>query len=138
MMRDGGCLLELGCYVRSRHHRRSSKTGDIPRQAIISISIAWTDCPKFDPATTHSQGASHTIYHWPHAPLRCPTFSLNAPPKILLLSPWRRARIESAEALSYEIQKTSHFLPTNPAGVAKTSALPDRLHEPNPKPYQPV
>ena len=136
----GGCLLELGCYVCSRHHGRSSTTGEIPRQAIISISIAWTYSATFNPATTvHSEGASQSHHLPPHTlPLRCPTFSPNAPPKILLPSPWRRARIESVEALSYEIQKTSPFLPTNPADVAKTSALPGRLHGQNRKPYQPV
>jgi len=39
----------LGCYVRSRHRRRSSTTGEIP--PTLSVSIVWTH-PTFDPATT--------------------------------------------------------------------------------------
>ena len=32
----------------------------------LSVSIAWTYCPTFDPATTHSEGASHTICYHTH------------------------------------------------------------------------
>ena len=143
----------MGRPQRRRHNRRTrshwgegeevkrpqfvpQSIGDAGKEAVVFPYLIFSDfCYSerysFDVSTTTRPEAV------PYTPPRCPASSANAPLKILLPSPWRRARIESAEALSYETKKTSSFLPTNTASVPKISALLHQPHGPNRKPGQP-
>ena len=104
----------MGCYVRRRHHRRSS-TGVIPRQAVSKHLDRVDNCPTFDPATTvHSQGASHTIFHHTHLsdvqlsyPTRHPKFSFHRHGEGHVSNPQRPSPAESRKL-------NRSFQPTQP------------------------
>ena len=149
MRASGGLSTESSCWVGPRGDRASKlkenvhwtcrwaarrwtqwwwggeKGGDAIRRRIRSA-------PRIVPST------SSYFVPPPHTPLQCPASSAIAALKILLLSPWRRARIGSAGALSSGIRKTSPSLSTNTAHTSKIPTPSNRLREPNRKLEQPV